>query len=180
MTLTASACRPVQQSAEWVLDRFFDDDTTNQWDHPTTGWESRHNDYFGRLPGITNPFQFGEAPDLYGRYLVCLRAPGPYLAKGERIQGLVDACRDGRTYDCPCHYAEVVYTTAHRLVCMMCGQMHCALAEPLPGRFRRSWSEKEWDEAFDANGVLYSDNLRVSFVEYQDVFDAAKLWATDA
>ena len=36
------------------------------------------------------------------------------------------------------------------------------------------------DAAFDADGVLLSDELEVPFIEYQDVFGAEKLWETDA
>jgi hypothetical protein len=163
-----------------VLDRFFDDENTSDWHHPMRPWGPEQAAYFGGLLGAASAFQYGERPEEYGRYCLGLRVPGPYLSTNERILGLIDAGRDDRSFYCPCHYAEVVYTTAHRLVCMMCGQMHCVLSGHLSGVRGNGWSWQEWDAAFDADGVLLSDELEIPFIEYQEVFGAEKLWETDA
>jgi hypothetical protein len=58
--------------------------------------------------------------------------------------------------------------------------MHCILSthlEDVPGK---GWPETKWHESFDTDGVLRAHDLRMPFVEYQDVFHAPKLWETDA
>ncbi len=98
---------------------------------PGASLGERQRNYFSALLGMSDPFQYAEEREPYQDFCIGTRAPMAYLRPGERALALVDATRDERYFYCPCHYAEVVYTSAHRLVCMSCGQMHCVLAAPL-------------------------------------------------
>lgn len=158
---------------------FDDDETTSDYDHPLRAWGKAQKDYFGSHWGVAQPFQFGEQANDYGRHWISVRVPGAYLKPNERIVALVDAGRDNRNFYCPCHYAEVVYTTLHRLVCMMCGHMHCVLRDPMPQLGDASFAERAWHEGFDTKGLLTAYDLRVPFVEYQDIFAVRKIWETD-
>jgi hypothetical protein len=166
--------------SEWIAEEYYDDDRTSDWDHPLREWGEAHESYFGAILGFSNPFQYGEQPDVYGRYCLEAYVPGDYLGPAEQVLALVDCGLDSRNFYCPCHYAEVVYTSAHRLVCMACGQMHCVLSEHLSGVPGGGWAEAKWHESFDVDGLLLAHDLRVPFIEYQDVFQATKLWETDA
>jgi hypothetical protein len=167
-------------SPDWILDRHYEDETTSDWDHPIKIWGEAQQASFESLLGVGHPFQYGEDRTAYGRYCITVSVPGPYLAPDERILGLVDAGMDEQNYYCPCHYAEVVVTSAHRLVCMVCGYMHCALTAPLAKTGQHGWSEDDWHQSFDSNGVLVSGDLRVPFIEYREIFAADKLWTCDA
>jgi hypothetical protein len=76
----------------------------------------------------------------------------PYLIPGELIAGVVHGSRERCFFTCPCHYAHVVYTTRHRLVCMSCGATHLVLRKPVLTTFQQTIAAEEWDELFGAEG----------------------------
>jgi hypothetical protein len=167
-------------SKDWELETYFCDDNVSPFEHPIRTWGDAQRDYFSKLLGVSNPFQYASEASAYGTFCVSLRVPQAFLQPGERAVALVDATKDRRHYCCVCHYSEVVYTSAHRLVCMRCGQMHCVLAEPLSGVPSEGVTNEEWEASFDDEGELIDGTLNIPFVEYQDIFAARKLWETDA
>ena len=164
---------------EWDVDTHFSDELTTPFEHALRAWDAQQREYFFRLLGVSDPVQYAELSGPYDRFCIGARVPQPYLRDEERALALVHATRDDRHYYCPCHTAEVVYTSAHRLVCMGCGQMHCVLAEPLKASFGRGLSSPEWDAAFDSDGELVAD-IQIPTVEYQDIYATPKIWETDA
>jgi hypothetical protein len=104
---------------------YFSDDLTAPFEHPLLAWDTPQRDYFSRLLGVRDPFQYAEVPGPYDRFCVGAWVPQAYLSRDERVLALVHGTRDNCCHCCPCHSAEVVYTSAQRLVCMRCGKMHC-------------------------------------------------------
>jgi hypothetical protein len=164
----------------WGIETYFTEYQSCPVDHPAHVWGAPQRDYFSALYGVSDPFQYAEERDPYRDFCISARVPMPYLRSGERALALIDAARDGRYFYCPCHYAEVVYTSAHRLICMSCGQMHCILAAPLPQEFGTGLTNEEWDKAFDADAVLVDDQVYIPLIEYQEIYAAPKLWETAA
>jgi hypothetical protein len=169
---------PIQPT--WGLQTYFTADQSCPVEHPALAWGQQQREYFSALYGVSDPFQYAEEPYPYRDFCISARVPTPYLRSGERALALVDATRDGHYFYCPCHYAEVVYTSAHRVVCMSCGQMHCVLATPLARDFGTGLTNDEWEKAFDADAVLVDDQVDIPLVEYQELFAAPKLWNTAA
>ena len=104
----------------------------------------------------------------------------PYLTPGELIAGVVHGSRERCYFTCPCHYAHVVYTTRHRLVCMSCGATHLVLREPLLTAFRQTIAPEEWNELFGAEGSRHHEPLDLAIVDVQDIESAAPfVWSTN-
>jgi hypothetical protein len=164
----------------WDVETYFDDGQSCPVEHQRCAWDERHQSYFSGLFGVDKPFQYAEDAAPYQDFCLSARVPVPFLRPGERALALVDATRDHRHYYCPCHYAEVVYTSARRLVCMSCGQMHCVLAAPLPHDFGTGLSNDEWEAAFGADALPADEETDLPLVEYQETHAAEKLWETDA
>lgn len=164
----------------WDLDTHFDDYSSSPDVHEHREWTTPQRKYFGSLWGVTNPFQYSEKPLAYDQYAINVRVHAPYLTEGERILALVDADRDGMRFYCPCHSADVVYTSAHRLVCMGCGQLHCVLADSIQKSFGRGVSAADWDAFFDEEGELIDEDATLHIVDFQELESASKIWTTDA
>lgn len=164
----------------WGIEAYFSEYQSCRVEHPTLAWGQQQREYFSAFYGVSDPFQYAEERDPYRDFCISARVPMPYLRSGERALALVDATRDRHYFYCPCHYAEVVYTSAHRLICMSCGQMHCVLSAPLPGDFGNRLTNEAWEKAFDADAVLVDDQVDIPLVEYQEIYAAPKLWETAA
>lgn len=144
-------------------------------DYPCREWGSVQADYFD----IRDPFQMSEARGTFGANHLLIRDRRSYLSSGEWIIGLVHGGRDQRVLYCTCHSAQVVYTSAHRLVCMSCGMLHCVLRESLSGIAPgRTFVEDEWFEYFSSDGLRRDDEVELALVDFQDVERAPKLWET--
>jgi hypothetical protein len=164
----------------WGIETYFTEYQSSPVDHPAHVWGTPQRDYFSALYGVSEPFQYAEERKPYTDFCISARVPMPYLRAGERALALVDATRDEQYFYCPCHYAEVVYTSAHRLICMSCGQMHCVLAGQLPREFGTGLTNEEWEKAFDADAVLVDDQVDIPLVEFQEIYAVPKLWTTTA
>jgi hypothetical protein len=164
---------------EWILGSYFSEDTTTPYEHPEREWGHEQQAYFSKLWGLDTPYQYSREAAAYDRYCLVVRARHPFLNPSERALALIEAKRDETRYDCICHSGEVVYTSEHRLICMECGKLHCVLAAPLAHDFGKGFSEDQWHDLFDADGVLINDDVHIPTVDYQDVFAARRIWQTD-
>ena len=171
-------CRPIE--LDWSIEPYFSDETTIPFEHPSRQWGTAQRDYFEKLWGVTEPYQYAVEVKSYDRYCVAALDPTPYLGGDERVLALVEAERDGLYLDCPCHNTEVVYTSRQRLVCMGCGHLHCVLAEKLAHHFEEGLSNVQWDSAFDEDGELVDDTLSIPVIDYREIEPLAKLWIADA
>ena len=111
---------------------------------------------------------------------VSVEIADPYLTPGELIAGVIHGSRERCPFTCPCHYAHVVYTTRHRLVCMSCGATHLVLREPVLTTFRQTIAPEEWGELFGAEGSRHHEPLDLAIVDVQDIENAAPfVWSTN-
>ena len=88
--------------------------------------------------GVEQPYQMADDEGPFTYSSVTAGIADPYLSRGELIAGVVHGSRERCFFTCPCHYAHVVYTTRHRLVCMSCGATHLVLREPVLTAFRQT------------------------------------------
>lgn len=104
------------------IDLIFEGD--HKFDVPSyRPWEQAQRDYFG----IDNPYQMTEDDRDYTWSHVTAAVAEPFLFANERIAAVLHGQSDDYYFYCPCHCADVVYTTAHRFVCMRCRAMHMVL-----------------------------------------------------
>lgn len=80
-------------------------------------WGPHQRDYFG----LDDPYQMSEDASAYTWANVTVWAIDPYLAGDEQILGVVHGERDHYYFYCPCHYAEVVYTSLISTVWVISG-----------------------------------------------------------
>jgi hypothetical protein len=142
---------------------------------PRRDWHGPQRDFFG----LDNPYQMAEDGPEYTWSHVTTRIIGPYLSPDEQIAALIHGERDQYYFYCPCHQAEVVYTTRHRLVCMGCGATHVVLRDPLPVYPKRLLTPEEWVQFFDQNGSRTDEEIGISVVDFQDVENANTIWTTN-
>jgi hypothetical protein len=163
----------------WRIHTFFDEETTTPFEHPKREWGGAQRSYFTKLWGLRDPYQYAEQPLQYNRFCFGAYLPRPFLNSTERALAVIEARRDDILYYCQCHSGAVVYTTAHRLICMNCGKLHCVLQEPLRHAFGTGFTEEQWRKLFDDDGVLVDADASIPTVEYQDVYAAKTVWETD-
>lgn len=138
-------------------------------------WGVQQQTFFG----LKQPFQMADDPDWFTSSSLSVRIADPYLSPEELIVGVIHGSREQHFFTCPCHYAQVVYTTRHRLVCMSCGATHVVLRKPVLTRFRNALVPEEWDELFGEGGGRNHEPLDLAIVDVQDVERAAPyVWAT--
>lgn len=142
---------------------------------PLREWDDEQRAYFG----IDHPFQMGEAGETYTSYHIGTVVQEPYLFPHELVAAIVHGKKDDYPFYCTCHYADVVYTTQHRLVCMSCGGTHVVLREPLQLDPIRLLSAQEWFDHFDEDGASRDDEIEMSIVDFRNVENAKLIWQTD-
>jgi uncharacterized protein YutE (UPF0331/DUF86 family) len=128
---------------------------------------------------LGNPYQMVEDPRDYTQTHIMTRVRQPYLYADERISALVHGGKDNCYFYCTCHYADVVYTTRHRLVCMMCGAMHAVLRKQLSMKPKRLLSAEDWADLFDDAGARREEEIDLTLVDFQDLESAEKIWTTE-
>ena len=129
--------------------------------------------------GVENPYQMADDGP-FTSSSISTGIADPYLAPGELIAGVIHGANERCFYTCPCHYADVVYTTRHRLVCMSCGATHVVLKEPVLTAFRQTIAPEEWDDLFSATGSRHHEQLDLAIVDVQDIENAAPfVWSTN-
>jgi hypothetical protein len=115
----------------------------------------------------------------YTQAHIMTSVPAPYLFPDELIAANIHGGRDEYYFYCPCHHADVVYTTRHRLVCMGCGAMHAAFCESFAFQPKRLLTADEWADCFDDGGSRRDEELEISLVDFQDVESLDTFWTTD-
>jgi len=142
---------------------------------PRRDWQAPQREFFG----LKDPYQMAEDAGEYTQHHVMTRVLDPYLSPTERIAAIVNGEKDSYYFYCPCHQADVVYTTRHRLVCMGCGAMHVVLRQPLPVHPKWLLTPEEWVEFFDDEGSRRDEEIEMSVVDFQDVENAETIWTTN-
>lgn len=151
-------------------------DGDHHWNHPPAReWSQVHHDYFG----LKNPYQPIEDGDAFTYSHVMWRAGDSYLGGDERIVAILHGKTDDYDFSCPCHFAGVVYTTRHRLICMSCGALHAVLLKPLEFRPHTLLTAKEWSDLFDDDGPRRDEQVALAVLDFRDVEHAPMLWVTD-
>lgn len=151
-------------------------------------WEGRNNDIPTRRPwdapqreffGLENPYQMGDEGEVYTWSHVTTQVALAYLKPDEYITALVHGIKDETYFECPCHFASVVYTTRHRLICMMCGATHVVLKEPIITSSQNSITTQDWIDLFDENGSRREEEVNLQVIDFHAVESAPKIWTTD-
>ena len=168
-----------QISIDWHVEAYLDDYTSSPFEQPEREWGDAQKRYFSDLWGLTEPYQYAREPDQYDRFCIGAIDPTPYLVPSETILALVETVADYWSVDCPCHVAQVVYTSRHRVICMGCGHLYCVLAEPIGRSFGAGIENEVWESAFDATGELVDDNIEIPILDYREVEKAKLIWTTD-
>lgn len=139
-------------------------------------WGPAQRAYFG----LDSPYQMAdEAAETFTWSHIMTRVVEPYLAPGELITGLLHGEEDNSHFTCPCHYATVVYTTRHRLVCMSCGATHVVLREPLALTTQQFLTDEEWVEFFDDKGSRHHEEVDLATVDFRAIENAETIWTTN-
>jgi hypothetical protein len=158
---------PMPDDAELIVD-------DGQYDAvPAREWSQPHRNYFG----LHNPYQMAEDGDVFTYSHVMWRVRETYLQQDEQISAVVDGETDARHFSCPCHFAHVVYTTRHRLICMSCGALHAVLLSPIAFRHRTALSAEEWSDYFE-DGDRRDEAVDLAILDFRDLEHAPKLWVT--
>ena len=139
-------------------------------------WGPEQHAFFG----VEQPYQMADDEGPFTNSSVAVEIADPYFTPGELIAGVIHGSRERCPFTCPCHYAHVVYTTRHRLVCMSCGATHLVLREPVLTAFRQTIAPEEWGELFGAEGSRHHEPLNLAIVDVQDIESAAPfVWSTN-
>ena len=164
----------LQGAGEWGA--WFEPGASDHGDIPMRRhWGPEQRAFFG----VEQPYQMADDEDPFTESGISVEISDPYLTPGELIAGLVHGSRERCAFTCPCHYAHVVYTTRHRLVCMSCGATHLVLREPVLTAFRQTITAEEWGELFGADGSRHHEPLDLAIVDVQDIESAAPyVWST--
>lgn len=160
---------------EW--EEYFEAGANTQRDIPRRcHWGPEQRAFFG----IEQPYQMSDDEGPFTNSSVAVEIADPFLDPGELIAGVIHGSRERCFFTCPCHYANVVYTTRHRLVCMSCGATHLVLREPVLTTFRQTIAPEEWGELFGAEGSRHHESLDLAVVDVQDIEGAAPfVWSTN-
>jgi hypothetical protein len=142
---------------------------------PYRPWGELEREYFG----LKNPYQMIEDYLDYTESCISARILEPYLFANERISAILHGRKDNYYFYCQCHQADVVYTTAHRLVCMGCGAMHAVLRQPLAFRPKRVLTAQEWSDFFDDDGTRREEEIDLSILDFREVESIEMLWTTE-
>jgi hypothetical protein len=142
---------------------------------PCREWQPVHKEYFG----LENPYQMAEESLEYTQSHIMTSVPAPYLFQDELVAAVIHGGKDEYYFSCPCHQADVVYTTRHRLVCMGCGAMHAAFRETVPFQPKRLLTADEWSDFFDEGGSRRDEELDLGVIDFQDVESLDTFWTTD-
>jgi hypothetical protein len=142
---------------------------------PIRDWHQPQKDFFG----LENPYQMGEDAGDYTWSHVMTCVHESYLSPAERIVAVVDGTTDARHFYCPCHNAEVVYTTRKRVVCMGCGATHLVLRDALQIRPTRLLTVEEWIAYFDDSGSKRDEEVQLAVVDFCDLENAPAIWSTE-
>jgi hypothetical protein len=138
-------------------------------------WTDEHRAYFG----IDDPYQLIEGQGRYGQNWLIIDVLEPYLDQGEYILSLLDARSDGLEFVCTCHSAQVVYTSKHRIICMMCGMLLCVVRDKISHQFHTPMSADEWFDYFGYDATKEDEEIDVDVLDFQDdVEKLPKLWET--
>ena len=138
-------------------------------------WGVEQRDFFA----IEDPYQMVDDEGPFTWSSIHTTIADSYLTLDERIAAVVHGRRDRCNFTCPCHYAQVAYTTRHRLVCMSCGATHLVLREPVLSTFGRTVTAEEWDELFGIAGSRHHEPLDLAIVDVQDLEAATPyVWLT--
>jgi uncharacterized protein YutE (UPF0331/DUF86 family) len=137
-------------------------------------WQAAHREYFG----LDNPYQMAEDHQDFTHSHIMTRVREPYLFSTELIAAVLHGVHDNCYFYCPCHCADVVYTTKHRLICMGCGAMHAVLDAPLTTPPKRLLTAQQWSDFFDEGGSRCEEEIEMSFVDFREVESAKMLWTT--
>jgi uncharacterized protein YutE (UPF0331/DUF86 family) len=130
--------------------------------------------------GVEQPYQMSDDEGPFTYSCVWVEIADPYLTPGELIAGIVHGVKERCAFTCPCHSADVVYTTRHRLVCMSCGATHVVLREPVLTAFRQTIAPEEWRELFGDDGSRHHEPVDLAMVDVQDIESAAPfVWSTN-
>jgi hypothetical protein len=139
-------------------------------------WAAEQRAFFG----IEAPYQMGDDEGPFTWSNISTAIADTYLAPGELIAGVIHGAEERCFFTCPCHYAHVVYTTRHRLVCMSCGATHVVLRDPVLTAFSQTVAPEEWDELFGTTGSRHHESLDLTIVDVQDIESAAPYtWSTN-
>lgn len=138
-------------------------------------WGEEQQSFFG----VKSPYQMADDPGPFTWSSISVVIADPYLTPGELIAGVVDGVKDGCEFTCPCHHSTVVYTTRHRLVCMMCGATHRVFSEPVLTTFRQTITAEDWRDLFDPDGQRRHESIDLVTVDVQEVEAAPVIWSTD-
>src|ERR1700749_3702469 len=138
-------------------------------------WGAKQKEFFK----ISSPYQLSEDNGEYSFGWILINSHEKYLSEGERIFALLHGEKDERPFYCPCHNAQVVYTSYRRFVCMMCGMLHCVLEKALYRSFTSSMSAEEWFDYFSQDGSKQEEVVDVDIVDFQDIENLPKIWTTD-
>ncbi|MEW5930061.1 MAG: hypothetical protein AB1941_21610 [Gemmatimonadota bacterium] len=142
---------------------------------PRRSWTPEHAAYFG----LEDPFQVSDGPETYGYPSVMVDFSEPYLDDEEQILAIVHAEKDGRYYYCTCHEAQVVYTNRWRVLCMVCGALHCVLRTPISIPNPMKLTTTQWFALFGDDNEFLDDEVEVCTVDFQEIEQADRLWETD-
>jgi len=139
-------------------------------------WGVKQKEYFK----IENPYQLSEDNGKYSYGWILTDSHENYLQESERILALLHGENDQRRpFYCTCHYAQVVFTSNQRFVCMMCGMLHCVLEKTFNRRFVHSMTAEEWFDYFDQEGARQEKEIDLEIIDFQDVENLPKIWTTD-
>ncbi len=139
-------------------------------------WAAEQRAFFG----VEDPYQMEDDEGPFTWSSISTGIVDAYLAPGELIAGFVHGAEERCFFICPCHYADVVYTTRHRLVCMSCGSTHVVLREPVLTALGQTVAPTEWDELFGVKGTRHDEPLDLIIVDVQDIESAAPyIWSTN-
>ena len=142
---------------------------------PLREWSALHQQYFG----LNNPYQPAEDGDVFTSSHVMWRVRDPYVTGDERIVAVLHGETEDHLFSCLCHFAQVVYTTRHRLVCMSCGFLHAVLLVPLQFHRQAALSAEDWCDFFDDDGPRRDEPVALSVLDFRDVEHAPMLWETE-
>ena len=142
---------------------------------PVQDWGPAQQEHFG----LKDPYQMAEDSGKYTSSHIMTRIREPYLAPSERIDAVLDGTRDDRHFYCTCHYADVVHTTFHRLVCMSCGALHAVLGRPISVSGGALLTADDWSDLFDEDGNGYDEEIQLGILDFQEVEDEPVIWTTE-
>lgn len=141
---------------------------------PARLWGPVQRDFFD----LRDPYQMAEDPEEFITSHLFAWIPHRYLLPAERITAILHGVTDNYYFYCPCHGADVVFTSRNRLVCMGCGALHAVLARPVNVRRTSELTATQWREYFQTDGSLSDEEIDVSVLDFNQIEKAETIWAT--